>query len=68
MKKDSNVKLSIYNDNRIIIENYSNLLDLNDEQIKVDIYTIVGKFLKLRQMDNYIIEVIGTISEIVVEE
>jgi len=67
MKKSINIKLSIYSDSRIIIENYDKLLDLNEEMIKVDIYTITGKFLKLKQMDSYMIEVIGTISQVIIE-
>jgi hypothetical protein len=67
MKKDSNIKLSIYADRRIVIENYDKLLDLNEDTIKVDIYTIVGKFLKLKQMDSYMIEVIGTINQVIIE-
>ena len=37
-----NVKLVVYKDKRVLIENYHNLLDLNDEVIKVDIYTFIG--------------------------
>lgn len=66
--KNTNVKISIYNDKRIVIEDYNKLLDLTDSLIKVDIYSIYGKFLKLRQMDNYMIEIFGDIDQVVVNE
>ena len=50
-----------------MIENYRRLLDLNEELIRVDIYTIVGKFLKLTQMDSFMIEVLGAIQQILIE-
>jgi len=68
MKKDLNVKMSIYNDERIVIENYRQLVDLNEDLIKVDIYTIIGRFLKLKRMDNYMIEVVGTVGQIIIDE
>jgi hypothetical protein len=67
MRRNARIKLSLYQDNRIVIENYNRLLDLNEEYIRVDIYTIVGKFLKINQMDNYMIEVIGTINQVLIE-
>ena len=36
--------------------------------IKVDIYTIIGKFLKLTKMDGYMIEVVGEVGEIIIGE
>lgn len=68
MKSNSNIKLSIYSDNRIIIEDYHKLLDLSDGLIKVDFYSIYGKFLKLKQMDNYMIEIYGEIYQVVLDE
>ena len=66
--KNTNVKISIYNDKRIVIEDYNKLLDLTDSLIKVDIYSIHGKFLKLRQMDNYMIEIFGDIDRVIINE
>jgi hypothetical protein len=68
MRKGLEIKLTVYQNQRIVIENYHQLLDLNEELIRVDIYTIVGKFLKLTQMDNYMIEVIGSISRVLIED
>lgn len=62
-----NIKLVVYKDKRVLIENYHNLLDLNDEVIKVDIYTIIGNYLKIVQMDSYIIEITGNINQVLIE-
>jgi hypothetical protein len=67
MRKGSDLKLTIYHNERIVIENYTQLLDLNEELIRVDFYTIVGKFLKLTQMDSYMIEVLGSIHQVLIE-
>ena len=66
MKISNRVKLSIYKDEKIIVENYRDLRDINDEEIIVDIYRIKGKFLKIKKMDDYMIELSGTISQIIV--
>ena len=68
MKKDLNIKLSIYSNQRIIIEDYNKLLDLTDNLIKVDCYSIYGKFLKLKQMDSYMIEIFGEIHQVIIDE
>lgn len=62
------IKLSIFNNQRLIIENYNELLDINDELISVDIYTISGNFLKISKMDNYMIEIQGIIRQIIINE
>jgi hypothetical protein len=67
MKINNRVKLSIYKDEKIIVENYSELKDITDEIIIVDIYKIKGNFLKIKRMDNYMIEISGSISQIIVE-
>ena len=67
MKKRTDIKLTIYQDKRVIIENYHKLLDLNEDLIKVDGYAIIGKFLKINQMDSYMIEVVGTVNQVLIE-
>ncbi|HEY8396181.1 MAG TPA: YabP/YqfC family sporulation protein [Bacilli bacterium] len=67
MKNGASIKLTVYKNERIVIENYRQLIDLNDELIRVDIYTIVGKFLKLTQMDSYMIEVLGSIHQVLID-
>jgi len=66
MKNGNELKLTLYGDGRIVIENYQKLLDLKEELIKVDIYTIVGNFLKLTRMDSYMLEVVGSIHQVLV--
>lgn len=68
MKNYMNVKITIYADKRIVIENYNKLYDLSESLIKVDIYSIYGKFLKLKQMDNYMIEIFGDINQVIIDE
>ena len=68
MKNYMNVKITIYANKRIVIENYNKLYDLSENLIKVDIYSIYGKFLKLKQMDNYMIEIFGDINQVIIDE
>lgn len=62
------IKLSIFNNQKIIIENYNELLDIGEEKVVVDIYTISGNFLKVSKMDNYMIEIEGIIRQIIINE
>ena len=64
MKLNNRIKLSIYKNEKIIIENYQELKDITDINVVVDIYNIKGTFLKIRKMDNYMIEISGVISQI----
>lgn len=68
MKINNRVKLSIYKDEKIIIENYQDLNDITESTIVVDLYTINGNFLKIRKMDNYMIEISGKISQIIINK
>jgi len=55
LKINNLIKLSIYKNEKIVIENYKELRDIHEEEIVVDIYTIKGLFLKIKRMDNYMI-------------
>lgn len=68
MKNTTNIKLSIYSNQRIVIEDYNRLIDLSENLIKVDIFSIHGKFLKLKQMDSYMIEIFGDIHQVIINE
>lgn len=68
LKINNLIKLSIYKNEKIVIENYKELRDIHEEEIVVDIYTIKGLFLKIKRMDNYMIEIEGIISQIRVEK
>lgn len=60
------IKLRLFSDRRIIIENYNQLKDIKDDSIIIDNYIIVGNFLKLRKMDPMMIEIQGEIHEILI--
>lgn len=60
------IKLRLFSDRRIIIENYKKLKDINNDSIVIDNYVIVGNFLKVRKMDPMIIEIQGEINEIII--
>lgn len=64
MKINNKVKLTVYKDEKIVIENYQELKDIGDEFICVDIYKITGNFLKIKKMDNYMIEINGVLNAI----
>lgn len=68
IKMFNQLKLSIFSNNRIVIENYNELIDINEEEITVDRYQILGTFLKITKMDNFFIEIEGTIRQIVINE
>ncbi len=65
MLKNSKIKLSIYQDERVVIENYLELKEIDEEIIVVDGYQILGSFLHIRKMDDYMIEIIGKITSII---
>ncbi|HHU79981.1 MAG: hypothetical protein ACOX40_04010 [Bacilli bacterium] len=60
------IKLRLFSDRRIIIENYKKLKDINNDMIVIDNYIIVGNFLKIRKMDPMMIEIYGEINEIII--
>lgn len=66
--KTINLKLKLYENKLIIIENYRKLHDFQSEYIMIDNYLIVGNFLKISKMDGSVMEIEGTISEIKVLE
>ncbi len=68
MKMNSRIKLTIFKNEKIIIENYLKLNDISENKIMVDMYTINGDFLKIKKMDNYMIEISGIISQIIIDK
>ena len=60
MKKSNNIKISIYN-NKVIIENYNKIIDLNNDKIIIDNYIITGLNLKIINIDEYYIIINGDI-------
>ncbi len=66
MKTMNKLKLSIYENNRVVVENYDELREITDNEIIVDEYKILGDFLKIRRMDDYIVEIVGLFTTIIV--
>ena len=57
-------KLKIYNYHKLILENYSQIKEINQELIIIDKYQIIGKDLKINLLNQFIIEIYGDIEEI----
>lgn len=59
-------KLSLYNNEKVVIENYNNIRDINDDCIIIDKYYINGENLKIKQIEEYFIIIIGVINSIII--
>lgn len=59
--------IKMYNGKHLIIENYKQLIDIEDNVIKVDNYLLKGENLKINSLNQFMIEIYGTIKEIVIE-
>lgn len=57
-------KITLNSNNKLIIENYHNIIDLSNEYIIVDNYNIIGINLKIKEMDEYYIIIDGVIKTI----
>lgn len=64
VKKMNENKLSLYNNYRCIIENYKVIKTIENNIIIIDNYSINGKNLKIRRMNDYLIEIIGKMIKI----
>lgn len=62
------IKLIIYNNTRVVITNYLRLKEIKEEVIQIDNVIINGINLKLKSMDEYMIEVVGKIKGIKYED
>lgn len=58
------IKITLHSDNHIIIRNFNELKDINDDYILIDNYLLIGKLLKITVLDESYIEVYGKIKEI----
>jgi len=59
-------KLSLYNNERVVIENYNNICDIEESYIIIDNYKIEGTNLKIKQIEEYFIIIIGLINKITI--
>ena len=57
-------KLTMYNNYKVVIENYNNIRDIDDNYIIIDQYYIKGNKLKIKQIEEYFIIIIGIINQI----
>lgn len=57
-------KIIIYDMNRIIIENYKQILSYDDSNIIIDKINIVGMNLYIKEMNELYVEISGEIKEI----
>lgn len=62
--KNKDLKITIFNNNKIIIENYNNLIDIKETSIIIDNYKINGKNLQIKEIDDYLIIIYGIINNI----
>lgn len=58
------IKLSLFSNERLIIENYKCLKEINDDYIIVDEYNIFGNNLKIKIMNKYMIDIFGVVRKI----
>ena len=62
------IKIVLYSDKRIVIRNFKELKDINDDYILIDMYLFIGKLLKITIIDEGYVEIYGKINEIKVIE
>ncbi len=60
-------KVILWDNKKIIIENYQKLFDIEENKIKVDKYLIIGQNLKITELDQFIIKIYGEIKELKIE-
>lgn len=56
--------LKIVNNNKIVISNYTNIIDFNPTNIIIDIYDIKGLDLVINRIDEVSVEINGKIQKI----
>ena len=64
VKKMNENKISLYNNYRCVIENYKVIKTIENNIIIIDNYSINGENLKIKRMNDYLIEIIGKIIKI----
>lgn len=62
--KNKDLKITIFNNNKIIIENYNNLIDIKETLIIINNYKINGENLQIKEIDDYLIIIYGIINNI----
>lgn len=62
--KNKDLKITIFYNSKVIIENYNNLIDINESLIIIDNYKIKGTNLQIKEINDYLIIIIGIINNI----
>lgn len=60
-------KITLWDNKKIVFENYQKLNDISNEIIKIDKYIVKGKNLKIEELNRFIIKIYGEIKELIVE-
>lgn len=60
-------KVTLWDNQKIVFENYQKLSDISNEIIKIDKYIVKGKNLKIEELNRFIIKIYGEIKELIVE-
>lgn len=60
-------KITLWDNQKIVFENYQKLSDISNEIIKIDKYIVKGKNLKIEELNRFIIKIYGEIKELIVE-
>ncbi len=60
-------KITLWDNQKIVFENYQKLNDISNEIIKIDKYIVKGKNLKIEELNRFIIKIYGEIKELIVE-
>ena len=63
----SDCKLKLYQHERLVIENYYEIKEITSKLIIIDKYNILGNNLKVNYLSQFVIEIYGKISEIVIK-
>lgn len=58
------IKVSVFSNKRIIIENYKSILDISDNKIIVDQYNILGSNLSIKLMNKHMLDIYGVVNNI----
>lgn len=53
------LKLKMYGNNKVVVYNYEDVLDMTSEKIVLKKYIIEGDGLVVKKMDEYEIEIVG---------
>ncbi len=60
-------KVILWDNKKIVIENYQKLFDIEENKIKIDKYLIIGQNLKIMELDQFMIKIYGEIKELKIE-